>query len=148
MKKVHARQLTLKILMLRPKKNSYKEFHNEKKIPAAQKFPTPSPPSPITFLMVRILKEPEQVSFKSFSWSLSFDANLLLPPKTNVNTHNSSIKYSLTKIGHHYFFFHLCKESSFSELLTKSTRPGCQGEIINCYVTPVIVANYPFKFHL
>ena len=35
--------------MLRPKKNSYKEFDNEKKIPAAQKFPTP----PITFLMVR-----------------------------------------------------------------------------------------------
>ena len=26
--------------MLRPKKNSYKEFDNEKKIPAAQKFPT------------------------------------------------------------------------------------------------------------
>ena len=31
--------------MLRPKKNSYQEFENEKKIPAAQKFPTaPSPP--------------------------------------------------------------------------------------------------------
>ena len=36
--------------MLRPKTNSYKEFDNEKKIPAAQKFPTPTP---ITFLMVR-----------------------------------------------------------------------------------------------
>ena len=35
--------------MLRPKKNSYKEFDNEKKIPTAQKFPT----LPITFLMVR-----------------------------------------------------------------------------------------------
>ena len=34
--------------MLRPKKNSYKEFDN--KNPAAQKFPTPPP---ITFLMVR-----------------------------------------------------------------------------------------------
>ena len=39
--------------MLRPKKNSYKEFDNEKKIPAAQKFPTPPP---ITFLMVHPLK--------------------------------------------------------------------------------------------
>ena len=29
--------------MLRPKKNSYKEFDNEKKIPAAQKFPSPHP---------------------------------------------------------------------------------------------------------
>jgi len=37
--------------MLRPKKNSYEEFDNEKKIPAAQKFPTP----PTTFLMVRPL---------------------------------------------------------------------------------------------
>ena len=27
--------------MLWPKKNSYKEFDNEKKIPVAQKFPTP-----------------------------------------------------------------------------------------------------------
>ena len=41
-KKIHARQLTLKIFMLWPKKNSYKEFDNEKKIPP-----------PITFLMVR-----------------------------------------------------------------------------------------------
>ena len=29
--------------MLRPKKNSYKEFDNGKKIPAAQKFPSPPP---------------------------------------------------------------------------------------------------------
>ena len=35
--------------MLWPKKNSYKEFDNEKKIPAARKFPSPL----ITFLMVR-----------------------------------------------------------------------------------------------
>ena len=27
-----------------PEKNSYKEFDNEKKIPAARKFPSPSPP--------------------------------------------------------------------------------------------------------
>ena len=32
-KKIHARQLNLKIFMLWPKKNSYKEFDNEKKIP-------------------------------------------------------------------------------------------------------------------
>ena len=32
-----------------PKKNSYKEFDKEKKIPAARKFPSPS----VTFLMVR-----------------------------------------------------------------------------------------------
>ena len=40
--------------MLRPKKNSYKEFDKEKKIPEARKFPLPPPPPPpITFLMVR-----------------------------------------------------------------------------------------------
>ena len=33
-----------------PEKNSYKEFDNEKNIPAARKFPFPPPP--ITFLMV------------------------------------------------------------------------------------------------
>ena len=37
--------------MQRPKKNSCKEFDNEKKNPAARKFP--SPPPSITFLMVR-----------------------------------------------------------------------------------------------
>ena len=40
--------------MLWPKKNSYKEFDNEKKIPAAKKFPSPIP---ITFLMVRPLRQ-------------------------------------------------------------------------------------------
>ena len=39
--------------MLWPKRNSYKEFDNEKKIPAARKFPLP----PISFLMVRPLRE-------------------------------------------------------------------------------------------
>ena len=29
--------------MLRPKKKSYREFDNEKKIPEAQKFPNPPP---------------------------------------------------------------------------------------------------------
>ena len=48
-KKIQARQLILKMFMLWPKKNSYKEFDNEKKIPAARKFPSPL----ITFLMVR-----------------------------------------------------------------------------------------------
>ena len=37
-----------------PKKNSYKEFDKEKKIPAAPNFSTPPP---ITFLMVRPLHE-------------------------------------------------------------------------------------------
>ena len=32
---------SLKIFMLWPKKNSYKEFDKEKKIPAAWKFPFP-----------------------------------------------------------------------------------------------------------
>ena len=41
-----------KIFMLWPKKNSCKEFDNEKKIPAARKFPSPPP---ITFLIVRPL---------------------------------------------------------------------------------------------
>ena len=38
--------------MLRSKKNPYKEFDNEIKIPAAGKFPKSPPPSAITFLMV------------------------------------------------------------------------------------------------
>ena len=46
-KKILARQLTLKIFMLWPKKNSYKEFANEKKFLRLEN----SPP-PITFLMV------------------------------------------------------------------------------------------------
>ena len=37
--------------MLTPKQYSYKEFDDEKKIPAARKFPTLPPP--VTFLMVR-----------------------------------------------------------------------------------------------
>ena len=32
--------------MLWPKKNSYKEFDDEKKIPAARKLPNPTPPPP------------------------------------------------------------------------------------------------------
>ena len=51
MKKIHASQLTLKIFMLRPKKNSYKEFDNKKKNSCGSKIP--HPPPPITFLMVR-----------------------------------------------------------------------------------------------
>ena len=43
MEKNDARQLTLKIFMQWPKKNSYKEFDNEKKIPASRKFPSPPP---------------------------------------------------------------------------------------------------------
>ena len=39
--------------MLWPKKNSFKEFDNEKKIRGARKFP--SLPPPITFLMARPL---------------------------------------------------------------------------------------------
>ena len=39
--------------MLWPKKNSYKEFDNEKKFLRLEK----SPPSPITFLMVRLLAD-------------------------------------------------------------------------------------------
>ena len=48
MKKIHACQLTLRNIHAWPKKNSYKEFDNEKKIAAARKSLTP-----ITFLMVR-----------------------------------------------------------------------------------------------
>ena len=40
-KKILARQLTLKNIHAMAKKNSYKEFNNEKKIPAARKFPSP-----------------------------------------------------------------------------------------------------------
>ena len=49
MKKIHARQLTLKNIHATAKKNSYKEFDNEKKS-CRSKIPHPSP---ITFLMVR-----------------------------------------------------------------------------------------------
>ena len=37
--------------MLRPKKNSYKEFDNEKKFLLLKN--SPPPPTPITFVMVR-----------------------------------------------------------------------------------------------
>ena len=40
------------MFMLWPKKNSYKEFANEKKFPRFENSP---PPPPITFLMVRPL---------------------------------------------------------------------------------------------
>ena len=40
--------------MLRPKKNSYKEFDNEKKFLRLENSP---PPPPISFLMVRPLRE-------------------------------------------------------------------------------------------
>ena len=53
MKKIHARQSTLKkIFMLWPKKIHTRNFVT-KKNPAARKLP--SPPPPITFLMVRPL---------------------------------------------------------------------------------------------
>ena len=41
MKKIHARQLTLRNIHAWPKKNSYKEFDNEKKL---LWFENPSPP--------------------------------------------------------------------------------------------------------
>ena len=40
-KKIHARQLILKIFMQRPKKNSYKEFDNEKKFLRPENSPPP-----------------------------------------------------------------------------------------------------------
>ena len=42
-----------KIFMLRPNKNSYKEFDNKKKFLRLEN--SPPPPLPITFLMVRPL---------------------------------------------------------------------------------------------
>ena len=42
MKKIHARQLTPKIFMLRSKKDSYKEFDNEKNS-CGSKIPHPLP---------------------------------------------------------------------------------------------------------
>ena len=53
MKKNDGRQLTLKIFMQWPKKNSYKEFDNEKKFLLLENSP---PLPPITFLMVRPLE--------------------------------------------------------------------------------------------
>ena len=49
-KKIHTRQLALKIFILWPKKNSYTEFNNEKKFLRLENSQTPPP---ITFLMVR-----------------------------------------------------------------------------------------------
>ena len=58
-----------------PEKNSYKEFDNEKKIPAARKFPSP----PITFLMVRPLVLQYSVCFQHFTkWNLGILSNLTL----------------------------------------------------------------------
>ena len=48
-----------------PEKNSYKEFDNEKKIPAARKSP---PPPPITFLMVRPLPTFLQQMAVLYNW--------------------------------------------------------------------------------
>ena len=42
-KKIHTRQLILTHIHATTLKNSYKEVDNEKKIPAAQTFPTPPP---------------------------------------------------------------------------------------------------------
>ena len=42
MKRIHARQLTLKIFMLWPRKNSCKEFDNEKKFTRLE-IPPPRP---------------------------------------------------------------------------------------------------------
>ena len=60
--------------MLQPKKNSYEEFDNEKKIPAAQKFPThpSSPPPPIIFLMVRPLGQTNNESNPSSTEPIIF----------------------------------------------------------------------------
>ena len=52
MKKSYACQLTLKNIHAMGKKNSYKEFDNEKKFLRLEN----SPPSPITSLMVRPLQ--------------------------------------------------------------------------------------------
>ena len=46
MKKIHARQLILKIFIPWPKTNSYKEFDNEKKFLHPKNSPQPSPPPP------------------------------------------------------------------------------------------------------
>ena len=53
MEKIHARQLTLKKFMLTPKKYSYKEFNNEKKLLRLENCLPPTPPPPVTFLRVR-----------------------------------------------------------------------------------------------
>ena len=56
MKKIHALQLTLNNIHAMPKKDSYKEFDNEKKFLRVENSPHPPPPPPlITFLMVRPL---------------------------------------------------------------------------------------------
>ena len=44
MEKIHARQLTLKKFMLTPKKYSYKEFNNEKKLLRLENCLPPTPP--------------------------------------------------------------------------------------------------------
>ena len=71
MKKNHARQLTLKKYSCYGKKNSYKEFDNEKKkkIPAAQKSPSPpynfsNGPSLVFALLCLFL-------FTFFKWAVS-----------------------------------------------------------------------------
>ena len=55
-KKIHARQLILKIFMLWPKNDSYKEFDNEKNS-CGSKIPLP-PPHNFNFLKVRPLSLP------------------------------------------------------------------------------------------
>ena len=71
MKKILARQLTLKIFMLWPKKNSYKEFDNERKFLRVEN----SPP-PITFLMVGPLAAREE---NISAWNYTSSKNPLCP---------------------------------------------------------------------
>ena len=73
---------------------------------------------------------------------------LALPLRQLLRACKIQLKYKvfLNKNRARLFFFSSWKE--VSKLPTISTRPGCQGEVVNCYVTTVTVANYPFKCHL
>ena len=37
---------------------------------------------------------------------------------------------------------------TLKKALTISTRPFCEGEVVNCYVTRVLAAHYAFKYYL
>ena len=72
MKTIHARQLTLKNIHATAPKNSYKEFDNEKKIPAAQKSPPPYNFSNGPSLIDKIsLRDPQCPAFLYHSASAS-----------------------------------------------------------------------------
>ena len=86
-KKIRARENYMKknsCTPINPKKYSYKEFDNEKKLLRLKKFPSPSPP-PITFLLGSLLLNntlmPQVPTFGNVQVATSLISHILLHRK-------------------------------------------------------------------